>query len=84
MLDFGAVDIYNEQQKRYPMSDKEYIETIEKDNEALRKKVEELSNELARHKGYNLNQMKYSMPKQPTVVDDAIINAIFRDYMNKK
>jgi len=65
------------------MSDPDYIKSLEKDNEALRKKVEELTKELASYKGYSLNQMKYSMPKQPTGADDAIRNAILKDYLNK-
>ena len=67
------------------MSDNDYIKSLEKDNEDLRKKVEELTKELAKHdKSYNLNHIKHLESKSESVVDDALRKAIFKDYLKNK
>jgi hypothetical protein len=68
------------------MSDEDYIKSLENDNERLRKKVEELSTELSSYKGYNLEHLKYSSSssKQKDIIEnEAIRDAVFRDYLNK-
>lgn len=68
------------------MSDKDYIKSLENDNEILRKKVEELTKELSSYKRYNLEHLKYSSSssKQEDIIkNEAIRDAVFRDYLNK-